>query len=149
MSCLTVVLQEWCHICHNGGELIGCHGCARVLCVTHLVWPGWTMQNNTLRQATFTCPACHQTSDKSQMPYMVSGAIVFSAHILICLQGLYEDVKLRHPLYGPARIYSTFAGSSVAHVLSDPLVVLHLKLDNISEIGSPINTIHGILLDYM
>ena len=83
------------------------------------------------------------------MLYMVSGAIVFSAYILICLQGLYKDVELRHPLYGPARIDGTFAGSSVAHVLKDPLVVLHLKLDDISEIGSPINTIHGIFLDYM
>lgn len=71
---------QFCYLCQNGGEAIGCDECPRVMCLKHVpqiaAVPSATRQN-----LHFRCPSCHTLyylgpANKHQMtPYYVSGYI--------------------------------------------------------------------------
>jgi len=59
--CCTFVtkltLQDYCYICINGGELLSCDQCTRVMCLSHLPLP--QDQSVDITTSIFICVPCH------------------------------------------------------------------------------------------
>jgi len=49
--------QDFCYICINGGDLLSCDQCSRVMCKAHIPLP--QSQGINVASSIFICVACH------------------------------------------------------------------------------------------
>lgn len=116
----------------------------------------------------FRCPACHleeawklrqkpsgnESDDEDEgkedvgrqdPPYVVSCIRIRSPHTLTISQGFYNASG--QPAYGHAIIKGQHVGSTSAHALHDPIVVLHIVLHSLAEAQSPVDSVVSTLVE--
>ena len=68
-----LMFRQFCSLCQNGGEIVACDYCPRVVCTIHMPI-SQSIEKKVLETLAFRCPSCHIMHDrqmKATTPYMV------------------------------------------------------------------------------
>ncbi|RPD67677.1 hypothetical protein L226DRAFT_577046, partial [Lentinus tigrinus ALCF2SS1-7] len=131
--------DQFCHLCHNGGDLLVCDECPRVACKAHFP-EVLNLTAEALDDLYFRCLACHfhrapQGKDEGKRkPY--SG--LYRKHEGALVPFRDEPLRVVAPAHRPPQ----------SRVNTAPIVIVHIRLAEFADAGSPARAMHTVLDPY-
>ncbi|KIM77371.1 hypothetical protein PILCRDRAFT_12012 [Piloderma croceum F 1598] len=134
-----LIQQDFCYICINGGDMLSCDQCTRVMCKAHIPLP--QSQGINVASSIFICVACHLRIFASSKP-----APFF---------GFYKgDINQSPSTWTPMSkqplvIQGDYQLTASSQVVAQPLLLLHFILASIEPKGHPARISAELLSAYL
>ncbi|KAI0691560.1 hypothetical protein C8Q76DRAFT_803105 [Earliella scabrosa] len=131
----AVAKDGYCYMCQNGGEILECDMCPRVICRSHSS-KIQEMSPEILADVYFQCPSCHILEERSsgeRKPYV----------------GLYRNMDEKIPfLTGWLPVPADARRPRHARCNTSPIVIVSLRLSTLNDAGTPARLTHAALQAY-
>ncbi|RPD59555.1 hypothetical protein L227DRAFT_611791 [Lentinus tigrinus ALCF2SS1-6] len=134
--------DQFCHLCHNGGDLLLCDECPRAACKAH--FPDvFNLSVQDLEEVHFRCLACHFYQSMHAPDVKEQGKHkpywgLYRKHEGGLLPWLAEPLRVEAPAHRAPH----------SRVNTAPIVIIHIRLADFADAGSPARATQTFLDPY-
>ncbi|KAI1788429.1 hypothetical protein LXA43DRAFT_1091789 [Ganoderma leucocontextum] len=167
----TETSDTFCYVCHNGGDLIACDECRRVMCLWHAPKIE-ALPKAILEDLHFRCPSCHTlktrgdakqveeeannkqptppykkqpTVPQGKEPTPAKGKQLPKGRPAAPYYGLYYPASERPYFSKWVELKMTSSRPQHSQVDTSPVVILNVRLATLREKSSPARLVHHLL----
>ncbi|OJT06040.1 hypothetical protein TRAPUB_3108 [Trametes pubescens] len=135
--------DDFCQLCHDGGDLVVCSSCPRAFCIHHV--PEYRELDECEQAvARFRCLCCHQTSKEAVAAAKAGQHLAYRAFFRPAAQGSLKPTSI-----SPTKLAEIYGHKSVhARCNTGEAVVIQLRLSGMPSEGSTAKIFHETLCGY-